>query len=71
MAVLTAFSSLKGTLVHPSVEEVPCDRRGYKSYRCRCCGEQWLQTISSPQIVSQEVSDNFNKYYKDIIYCNR
>ena len=58
-------------LVHTDVTEVQrtCANR---EFRCLHCGQQWTESINSPQIISEDVEKNFDEYYPhNVTYCEQ
>lgn len=61
-------------IVHADVEEIPIEERKIltrREFRCRHCGERWVEAINSPIILDQVVEHNLDNYYRNIIYCQQ
>ena len=74
MKAVQVYYQCKGTLaiVHADVEEIPIEERKIltrREFRCRHCGERWIEAINSPIVLDQVVENNLDDYYRNIIYC--
>lgn len=71
-AVIT--SNLRYTLVHTDVVEVKgedrkCPNLKHREFKCNCCGTRWIESITSPLIIGDDVARNMGKYYDNAITC--
>ena len=76
MKAIQVYYQCKGTpaIVHADVEEIPIEERKIltrREFRCRHCGERWVEAINSPIILDQVVEHNLDNYYRNIIYCQQ
>ena len=53
-------------IIHNDVVEIEKTHGLNREFRCQCCGVEWIESINSPQILSEDVENNFGEYYK---YC--
>lgn len=76
MKAIQIYYQCKGrpTIVHTDVEEIPCEERAHfahREFRCRHCGERWVESLTSPIILTQDVESRLEEYYKNINYCQQ
>lgn len=56
------------TILHKDVEELK-PNGAHRVFRCKNCGNVWLQNLSSPQILEKDVVSNLCKFYPDGVEC--
>ena len=76
MKAVQVYYQCKGTLAiaHADVEEIPIEERKIltrREFRCRHCGERWIEAINSPIVLDQVVENNLGDYYRNTIYCQQ
>jgi len=76
MKAVQVYYQCKGrpTILHTDVEEVPQDEKrnlSHREFRCRHCGESWVECLGSPITLEKEVENHLRDYYKNIIYCQQ
>jgi hypothetical protein len=76
MKAVQVYYQCKGTpaIVHADVEEIPCNEKSIftsREFRCRHCGERWVEAINSPIILDQGVEDHLDDYFSNIMYCQQ
>ena len=74
MKAVQVYYQFKGTpaIVHTDVEEIPFEERRiltHREFRCRHCGERWIESLTSPIILDQVGENNLGDYYDNIIFC--
>lgn len=74
MKAIQVYYQCNGTpaIVHTDVEEIPVEERKIlkrREFRCKHCGERWIEAINSPIVLDQVVESNLGDYYRNIIYC--
>ena len=57
------YSSPHQVVIHKDVVEMEKTHGRNREFRCKCCGLEWIENINSPQILSDEVANNLEKYY--------
>ena len=63
--LINRYSENKISILHGNVEEIPSTHGVNKEFHCKDCGCSWIQTINSPQILSEDVEMRFKEYYRD------
>lgn len=65
------YSENKMAILHSNVEEIPSTHGRKKEFHCKDCGCSWVQTINSPQVLSEDEEKHFEEYYEicTIIPC--
>ena len=76
MKAVQVYYQCKGApaIVHADVEEIPYEERSIRTnreFRCRHCGERWVESLTSPIILDKVVESNLGGYYKNIISCQQ
>lgn len=58
-------------ILHTDVVETSIDHHlGHnKVFKCRHCGSEWVQSINSPQILSEDVEKEIREYYPKFTEC--
>ena len=46
-------------------------RPGNRVMRCRHCGKEWVESITSPQELSQDVLNELHEYFNDYTECKQ
>ncbi len=44
---------------------------GNRVMRCRHCGKEWVESITSPQELSQDVLNELHEYFDDYTECKQ
>ena len=76
MKAVQVYYQCKGipAIVHADVEEIPYEEKSIftsREFRCRHCGDRWVETINSPIVLDQVVENNLGDYYRNTIYCQQ
>ena len=45
-------------ILHSDIQNV-----GERNYKCKCCGLSWRESITSPQVLTDEQAKNLYEYY--------
>ena len=74
-AVLSHLSGVPFTMLHTDVVELKGEEKknlNSKEFKCKCCGRTWTENINSPQIIDDdEIVNNINQYYDNVITCDK
>lgn len=63
------FNGKRNTIIHGYVVQTMSGNRSHRMFKCICCGQEWTESINSPQILETDVEKNIDQYYPDRIKC--
>lgn len=70
-AILKQQSGTNFSVLHTDVIEIHSTDPERRRFKCLRCGLEWAESTNSPQVLTEEVEKNVEKYYHDIVDCDQ